>query len=1229
MIKSLRSAGILIFILCFSACATFEAQYTSDLEEYTFPTDKEIKHSFYLIGDAGNSLMGETAIALQMLEKQLQKADKNSTAIFLGDNIYPAGLPEKSSRKRAFAAHQLDAQTGIVKGFKGKTIFIPGNHDWYNDGLKGLKRQEKYVENILGKNTFLPENGCPIEKIEVSDDIDLILIDTQWYITNWNNHPTMNDECQIKTREKFLEEYSSLIKKARGKTTIVALHHPMYTNGPHDGHYIFKTHMSPIPVLGTLKNLIRSTSGTANVDLSNKRYNELQRRIVTLSQENDKVIFVSGHEHSLQYIVEDNLRQIVSGSGAKMSGTRNVGGGLFSYGTYGFVRLDVFKDGSSHARFYSAVDNKMVFETQVVRAPAPEVDVVYPETFPEMVSASVYTKEETSKTGVHEFLWGERFRKQYSTQVEAPTVDLDTLLGGLKPVRMGGGNQSKSLRLEDKNGAQYVMRALRKQALRYLQAVLFKDQYIEGQFEDTATQDLILDIFSGAHPYAPFAVGTLADAVGVYHTNPVLYYVPKQKALGEYNDNFGDELYMIEEHTSEGHSDKASFGYQDDLESTDDMLKKLDKDEDVILDEASYIRARLFDMLIGDWDRHQDQWRWIEFRENGQRVFRPLPRDRDLAFSKMSDGFLLSAAVKIIPTARLLREYSGDLEDVKGMNMEPYPLDMSLILQSGKDVWDAQVKAIQEGLTDDVIEKAFLSFPKEVRDEDMEEIKKNLRSRRGNLQAISDRYYKLINELAIVKGTNKDDWFDIQRLPNGKTKVTAYRIKGGKRTDIFHQRTYNIEETGEIWIYALDDDDVFDVFGISDKYIKVRLIGGQNNDTYNIRNGEKITYYDYKSKKSTVLTDKGNAVFTDNYETNVYNYKKFKNGSTQVLPIFGFNPDDGFKIGFTGTKTNYGFKRNPYTSRHTIRTGYYFATSGFDIGYLGEFNNMVGRWNLLIGVDFNSPNYAVNFFGFGNNSPNPEADENDGLDVNLDYNRVKIRTFRFTPSLVWRGQLGGSFRAGLLYESNKIERTPGRFLEQNFPANSNLFDMQDFFGVNAKYNYKNVDNEAFPTMGMEVSLETGYKNNVSTSRGFAYVIPEFSIDHRLIPSGRLVLATKLRGHVNFGDEFEFYQGAVLGGRTGLRGFRHERFTGKRAFVQSTDVRWNLRKVRTELLPLNIGVFGGFDYGRVWIDGDSSNKWNTSLGGGFWVNAADVLTANFSLFNSDDGVRFAFGLGFGF
>lgn len=1225
--KALYKFGFLsAFVLIFTACATLKKQVIVGSEKAQ-PTNKDIEHTFYLIGDAGNSDLGESSKALKAFKAELETANKNSTAIFLGDNIYPKGLPDKSSKDYELSKHRIQIQTEAVKDFKGETIFIPGNHDWYSD-IKGLKNQEKIVEKELGKDSFLPEDGCSIDKIHISDDIELIVVDTHWYINNWNDQPTINDDCEIKTRQAFLDEFSSLVKKARGKTTIIALHHPMFTNGSHGGQFSFASHMSPVPVLGTLKNVIRKTSGIANVDLQNHYYNELQSRLVTLAQVNKKVVFVSGHEHNLQYLVEDNLHQIVSGAGSKVSAVRNVGSGVFGYGTPGYAKLMVYKDGSTHVTFYSADEDAVVFETEVFAENKPVAPKSYVENTKAYTSASVYSEEETDASGFKKFIWGERYRKAYSTRVNVPNVKLDTLFGGLIPVKKGGGNQSKSLRLEDKNGTQYVMRAIRKQALQYLQAVLFKDQYIEGQFDDTATEDLILDVFTGSHPYAPLVIGDLADAIGVYHTNPVLYFVPKQERLGQYNDEYGDELYMIEEHTSEGHGDQASFGFQNELLSTDDMMKKIHKDEDIKVDEAAYIKARLFDMLIGDWDRHQDQWRWIEFKEDGKKIYRPMPRDRDQAFSKMSDGFLLGTAVRLMPTARLLRKYSDDLVDVKGVNVEPYPLDMEIIAESEKSVWDAQVKHIQQYITDDIIEKAFLNIPEEMPVGSIKDIKEKLKARRANLQYISNRYFQLLNKYAVIKGTNKDDWFDVERMPNGQTKVTAYRIKKGEKKDIFHQRTYNRDETKEIWIYALDDDDVFEVKGEGENLIKVILIGGQNNDKYIIENGKRVKYYDYKSKKNTIVTHKGKKKFSDDYKTNVYDYKKLKNSTNRLIPSLGANPDDGFKLGFVDIYTTYGFERNPFTEQHHFAAFYYFATEGFDLNYKGEFANVIGNFNLGLEAHFTSPNYAFNFFGSGNESSNPEADSNDGFDADLDYNRVKLRTLKFEPSLKRKGRYGASFKFGLTYEAIEVEDTEGRYINDEVIGDNTEVD-NDFYGADVKYEYANSDNEAFPTLGMLFSIHAGFRNNIETSKGFGYIIPELGFDYKLDTNGQLVLATKLRGHFNLGDNYEFYQGATIGADNGLRGFRNQRFNGKSAFVQSTDLRLNLKKVRTNVMPLKIGLYGGFDYGRVWIEHEDSNTWHTSLGGGIFANAADMLTLNLSAFNSDEGLRFAFRLGFGF
>ncbi|MFD1063017.1 phosphoesterase [Winogradskyella litorisediminis] len=1221
-------ARLLLVIFLFTGCATLQLQKEASTE-IQFP-NKPINHSFYLIGGASTSNDSDNNTVLSDFGEMLKSASTNSTVIFLGDNV---SLDSHKKASKSLLEQSLKSQTDILKEFNGDIVFTTGKYDW-RDGLGTLKKQEKIIEKALGKNTFLPENGCPIEKINISEDIVLIIVNSTWYITNWDKHPTINDDCDIKTRADFVNEFASEVKKARGKTTLIAMHHPIMNNGEHSGEYSFKSHLKPLPIIGTIKNVVKKTGGVSNGDFQNKMYNELRGRVVSLAKQNDKAIFVSGHEKNLQFLKGGGLSQIISGAGSEVSAVRLTGNSQFGYGANGYARLDVFNDGSSHVRFYEVGNKVPVYQTKVLK---PDVDPnadKYPDTFPNEVSASIYSEDEVDVSGFHKFLWGNRYRKQYGTKVTVPTVDLDTLFGGLKPVRKGGGNQSKSLRLEDKSGRQYVMRALRKQPAQYLQAIMFKDKYIGDRLDDSFASDLLLDVFTGAHPYAPFVVGDLADAIGVYHTNPVLYYVPKQKAIEGYNDDFGNELYMIEEHTSEGHDDQASFGYQNELISTPDVMEKIHKDEDIVIDEAAYIKARLFDMLIGDWDRHYDQWRWIEFKENGKKVYRPMPRDRDQAFSKMSDGFLLSTAVKLMPAAGLLREYSEDLKHVREINVEPYPLDMELIQHSGKNVWDAQVALIQKNMTDEVIDNAFANnIPSEIKDNDIEEIKRLMKARRGNLQKIANRYFDVVNKFAVVKSTNKDDWFDVVRMPNGETKVTAYRIKDGKKTDIFHERVYNREETKEIWIYALDDDDVFDVSGEGNNMIMVRLIGGQNNDTYDIKNGKKLKFYDYKSKKNTVVTNKGAKKFTDDYETNVYNYKKLKNHTKQILPTIGANPDDGFKIGAAATFTNFNFERNPFSSRHTVSAAYFFATSGFELGYTGELANVVGKSNLKIDANFTSPNFARNFFGFGNSTPNLEPDNSS---IDLDFNRVKIRTFSIAPSLVWKTQYGSMFEVGVGFESNEVERTTGRFLQTIIPATDNVFAQQDFIGAHAKYEYEVKDSNVFPTLGLEAGLEVGYKNNLSTSDGFGFIIPELAIDYKLNSSGRLVLASKIRSHINLGDDFEFYQAATLGDSEGLRGFRRERFAGKQSFVQSTDLRFNLKKQGSSFLPFNMGFYGGFDYGRVWIDDSrviapvfNEDKWNTSIGGGIFVSAYSMFTANVSAFSSDDGVRLAFRLGFGF
>ena len=281
-----------MLVLLIASCATYKPKYAEEFSGLAVDSNKEAVHTFYLIGDAGKSPRGGMNSALRHFKSKLDKASKNSTAIFLGDNIYPAGFPSKKDDAigHADAKNHLDAQLNTVTDFKGKTVFIPGNHDWYSNGLKGLEREQKYIQKALdSKKVFLPKNGCPIEKIEVNEDIVVIAIDTEWYLVNWDKHPTINDNCEIKDRGRFFEELESLIKKNLDKTTLIVMHHPMYTYGSHGGQFSFKQHIFPsggglpLPFIGSFINVLRRTSGASIEDQSNKTLQPVKKSHSNLS----------------------------------------------------------------------------------------------------------------------------------------------------------------------------------------------------------------------------------------------------------------------------------------------------------------------------------------------------------------------------------------------------------------------------------------------------------------------------------------------------------------------------------------------------------------------------------------------------------------------------------------------------------------------------------------------------------------------------------------------------------------------------------------------------------------------------------------------------------------------------------------------------------------------------------------------------------------------------------
>lgn len=1239
MNKNLFLVALVVAII--SGCSSYKAQYKEEVQ-HIFPTGAAIDNSFFLIGDVGYSPQGGKSDGLLALEQYLEqeKIKKDDYLIFLGDNIYPVGMPKKDDKTRPDAENHLDAQIAVSKEFKGNTLFIPGNHDWYNEGIPNLEREKKYIEDALdNKNAWAPKIGCPIKTISVNDEIELILIDSQWYLSQWDKHPTINDDCdQIKTREQFFIEIEGEFKKNQDKTIVFALHHPVFTNGVHGGQYNFSQHLYPtsrkipLPVLGSLVNQVRTSGGISAQDKQNERYQELSNRLIVLAKNSTakRLIFASGHEHTLQYINNAGIRQIVSGSGSKRSYVTLGRDGQFAYAGNGFARLDVMKDGSSWVRYYTYENGKntLMYTVNAIEKPK-EVRVdSLPVNLPAFAKASIYKDDRVEKSAVFETVWGNKYRNLYGTKINATVANLETLNGGMTVERAGGGHQTRSLRLVTNDGKEYNLRALEKSAVQFLQTTVFKNNDIGSGFEETTAEDLLFDFYTAAHPYAALAIPDLANAVNLYHENPKIYYVPKQRALGKYNLDYGDELYMLIERPEENHKVLASFGNADDLISTPDVFENLRKDEKYYIDEPQYIRSRMFDMLIGDWDRHQDQWRWAEYKEKDGRVkYQAIPRDRDQAFSNF-DGALFATLRTMVGFTKQFATYDGTLGDVKWFNTAATYLDRSFSQNSSKEEWIKQATFIQNNLSDKQIEDAFKKLPSEIyADPSTAVLVGQLKERRNNIVDIAERYYSYLSSLAIVTGTDKDDIIIVDRIKDGETKISIYSNKGGKAADLVKQRVYYTKETKEIWVYALDDDDIINGIGNGKNRIKVRIVGGQNNDIYELENGKNISLYDHKSKENT-YTELGGARLrkSDIYERNLYDPRKNILKVGAITPAVGFNPDDGFKLGLQYSSMVDGFNRNPHTRQHKIRGGYYFATQGYDLDYTGTFAGVFNKVNLQVTGRFAGPTFAENYFGFGNETVNLQDQ------LGFDYNRVRLSEFAVGTGISYNGEYGSNFSLGAQVQGIQIQDVNDRFITDLVDPASNtaFYERTWFLNLMTNYNYESYDNKLNPTRGMLFDFTLGGSiNKNATASSVLFINPKLGFYNALSRNRKFVLKTLVQGQINIGNDYLFYQSAQLGQDTGLRGYRTQRFSGQRSFAGSADIRYSFNQWKTGFVPIQTGVFIGGDVGRVYVDGEFSDKWYNDYGLGFWVNTAEAIGATFNLFNGEDGLRFSFLVGFNF
>lgn len=327
--------------------------------------DAPIAHSLLLIGDCGKPSHDPGEPSLRLLGEMAKDAGAKGTVLFLGDNVYDRGLPDATASNRKEMETRLLAQTEAVKASGCRLLMVPGNHDWDmmgKEGWEAVKREEQFVEDAWAAgNTFLPDLGCPGPAlVHPAKGITLVLLDSQWWM-HQHAKPGKADGCTVGSKEEFLTALRDSLAAHSKEQLVVAAHHPVWTYGTHGGHFGPKYHLFPLlmfkknlyvplPVLGSLAVWFRKAFGNST-DCSHPIYKRYRKSLREIFAQHPGLIYVSGHEHNLQYSREGEAHHVVSGSGTK---SQSVGHGKyaqFTHGAKGFARLDFLEDGGQRLSF--------------------------------------------------------------------------------------------------------------------------------------------------------------------------------------------------------------------------------------------------------------------------------------------------------------------------------------------------------------------------------------------------------------------------------------------------------------------------------------------------------------------------------------------------------------------------------------------------------------------------------------------------------------------------------------------------------------------------------------------------------------------------------------------------------------------------------------------------------------------------------------------------------------
>ena len=820
--------------------------------------------------------------------------------------------------------------------------------------------------------------------------------------------------------------------------------------------------------------------------------------------------------------------------------------------------------------------------------------------------------------GAQRYWLGDGYRDLWTTPVTVAVLDLKKEAGGLTPVRQVGQPPSVGLAMTGADGRSYTFRSLHKESDRML------PEPLRGTIAGTIARDLT----SGTHPAAGVIAPVLAEAAGVPHTSARLVVMPNDPALGAFAKTFANLIGTIEEYPMPAGGANPGFMGATEIIPSTQMWKKWMEGPENTVDRLAYLRARILDLWVDNYDRHRGQWRWM--RLPGKDAWQPLSEDPDFVLI-LRDGIVARSIRSQVPQYLMFSEkYPGRLD---GALLNSAEMDRWILAGTSAAEFEAMARELQSRFTDEVIERALRQMPAEWYAKSGTGTAAALRTRRASLVDYVLRVYRYYAHVVDIHATDRSERVRVASAADGSIEVTVGLVDGA--AEAYYRRRFAASETGEVRIFLHGGDDRVERTGPAGGPITVRVVAGGGRD---VVDDSKSGGTDVWCDAGTLDVNRGQGTrVRDNVWPNPVPVKdapwiepRSYGQWTVSAPVFGYAPDVLVYLGYGLTRTAWGFRTEPAKSVQTLQGA---LTTGYMTGkveYLGTFRRPASGFGYQVHA-YGSGVESYNYFGVGNNSP-----------ATTDRARYKTREkiFSFAPTLRYDARLRVGVFVGPELRYSDTPGDAGTIVADQAPLGvagfglvavrgGLIFDSRETSSVAATADYTKTS----------YGSEPAFRVNGVRLQASGFVVPKAwdvdspygGVDGQVTAyfgNPRAHLAVRAGGRKLWGD-YPWFDAAFVGGSNN-RGYQAGRFAGDSSLFGTLSLRRWLGEVDLKVISLHLGLVAFGDVGRVWVEGEDSKAWHSSLGGGLLVQPLGApFTAHVIAANSTEGTRVYFGFGYPF